>query len=76
MKRHEASVMHAITQYSGDPLHDDMHISTDLMVIGFASIWYQSRSPHQNSALPYMVQSTIAPQCILGRTKPSLDNMI
>ncbi|GKD71998.1 hypothetical protein Tco_1326088 [Tanacetum coccineum] len=34
----------------------------------FASIWYRSRGPHRNSALPLDVQSTAAPQRISGRT--------
>ena len=34
----------------------------------FASIWYRSRCPHRNSALPRNVQSTAAPQRISGRT--------
>ncbi|KAJ9535425.1 LOW QUALITY PROTEIN: hypothetical protein OSB04_un001451 [Centaurea solstitialis] len=37
----------------------------------FASIWYRSRGPHRNSALPLDVQSTAAPQRISGRTTSS-----
>jgi len=34
----------------------------------FASIWYSSRRPHRNSALPPTGMATAAPQRISGRT--------